>query len=529
MFERLLLTICVMVLGFLAIPLSGVLGSTTDHEQHEVLQQEFATGPDVTETCLSCHTEAAEQVQRTRHWTWVCPQLEHGAGKVVAVNNFCIALPSNEPRCTQCHSGYNWRDQNFDFTEPANVDCLVCHEQTGEYKKFPTGAGHPTYEEQVFGGRTWYPPDLGAAARSVGRPTRANCGACHFFGGGGDGVKHGDMDSSLLNPSRDLDVHMAVGGANFSCVDCHETVEHGIGGGCSSRLTEDTDLLTPVVACANCHTERPHHDSEHAERLNHHTDRITCQTCHIPTFARLQPTKMSWDWEQAGQRDEEGRPIVRRDEEGNVIYDGRKGAFTWATNVVPEYRWWNGCGERVVICERINPHETVTINRTCGDADDPDALIWPFKAHHGRQMYDSVQNCLVAPRLYGPPGSGAYWSDYDWDAAIQAGMDYLGLEYSGEHGFVNTVMYWAQNHMVAPAENALACADCHTRVDSRMAAVSGIYTPRLDGGSALDTVGWLMVLFLVGAVVTHATLRVVGAWKRAMAATVGTREGENDQ
>ena len=31
-------------------------------------------------------------------------------------------------------------------------------------------------------------------AQNVGLPARENCGGCHFYGGGGDGVKHGDLD-----------------------------------------------------------------------------------------------------------------------------------------------------------------------------------------------------------------------------------------------------------------------------------------------------------------------------------------------
>ena len=50
-------------------------------------------------------------------------------------------------------------------------------------------AGHP--EKDV---------DLLAVARSVGRPTRTNCGQCHFKGGGGDAVKHGDLDGTMYFP-----------------------------------------------------------------------------------------------------------------------------------------------------------------------------------------------------------------------------------------------------------------------------------------------------------------------------------------
>ena len=46
---------------------------TADHSRHEALKQDFESGPEVTEACLSCHNEAAEQVHQTIHWTWLCP------------------------------------------------------------------------------------------------------------------------------------------------------------------------------------------------------------------------------------------------------------------------------------------------------------------------------------------------------------------------------------------------------------------------------------------------------------------------
>lgn len=35
------------------------LTTTADHTKFKELQREFASGPDVTKACLSCHTEAA--------------------------------------------------------------------------------------------------------------------------------------------------------------------------------------------------------------------------------------------------------------------------------------------------------------------------------------------------------------------------------------------------------------------------------------------------------------------------------------
>ena len=53
-----------------AASLPAGLVSTADHGKFKELQKPFASGPEVTKACLSCHTEAAKQVQKTKHWTW---------------------------------------------------------------------------------------------------------------------------------------------------------------------------------------------------------------------------------------------------------------------------------------------------------------------------------------------------------------------------------------------------------------------------------------------------------------------------
>lgn len=64
---------------------------TSDHAKHEILQEEFTSGPEVTEACLSCHNQAALQFHKTIHWTWMDPSTEKSArlGKGgLSVNNF---------------------------------------------------------------------------------------------------------------------------------------------------------------------------------------------------------------------------------------------------------------------------------------------------------------------------------------------------------------------------------------------------------------------------------------------------------
>ncbi len=501
-------------------PPAPVNPSTADHTKFEILQQDFATGPEVTAACLSCHTEAAQQVMHTTHWTWEYVNAEGELlGKRHVINNFCIAVDSNEPRCTSCHIGYGYADKNFDFTNEQAVDCLVCHDTTGTYKKFPAGAGHPAYEPKEFppgSGNIWEPLDLKTIAQNVGPTSRQTCGACHFYGGGGDAVKHGDMDSTLAAPSVEVDVHMSPEGQDFSCADCHTTWGHAVPGSryeMSAHDTQGVDL--PIlqdgerITCESCHGLAPMQDP----LLNEHVDRIACQTCHIPEFARGdKPTKMWWDWSKAGQKNDDGSPIVTKDENGWVTYDTKKGEFVWEKDVQPEYFWFDG-QISYTLMQPFDPNGVAPINTLSGSPDDPDSRIWPFKVFRGIQPYDAVNNTFVVPHLFGKD-EAAYWKSYDWDKAIAAGMEYAGYDYSGQYDWIETEMYWPITHMVAPAEEAVACAECHTRTDSRLAGVEGVYMPGRDYSPALDTFGWGLALFSLLGVVVHGGLRLAASKKK---------------
>jgi len=487
---------------------------TADHSKFEALKKDFKSGPEVTRACLSCHTEAAGQIQKTIHWKWLCPADEKKElGKAgMVVNNFCISIHANEPRCTSCHIGYGWKDKSFDFANEELVDCLVCHEQTGTYKKFPTGAGNPVSEPTKFpgNGKMYNPPEWRKVAQSVGRPTRRNCGECHFFGGGGEGVKHGDLDASMFKPNKALDVHMSVEGENFNCTRCHTTTQHAISGRCyktpaaeDRRSLLDSDIIKRIT-CYSCHTETPH---DPGVKANDHTDKVACQTCHIPHFARVNSTKMSWDWATSGKKDEAGKPFAEK-KDGRPVYDTKKGDFVWAKNVVPEYRWFNGVIRNVLLTEKIDPGKLVELNYPLGGYEDPEARIYPFKMHTGRQPYDKVHKTMVAPKLFGPKGSGSYWSEYDWKKAIGEGMDYAGLPFSGDYDFVNTAYYFQTTHMVAPEKDALSCAECHSR-DGRLANLAGFYMPGRDKHGVLDMAGWAGAVMALVGVSLHGIGRMV--------------------
>jgi octaheme c-type cytochrome (tetrathionate reductase family) len=427
-------------------------------EDHQDMAGPFPDGPSVTAACLECHEDEAHDFMKTSHWTWlpmqtVMGQEEIALGKRNTMNNFCVGLSSNWARCTSCHAGYGWVDDGFDFSDPANIDCLVCHDQTGLYRKFPTGAGHPTYDYQEWEGIIWEPLDLAGIARTVGPASRQTCGSCHFYGGMGNNVKHGDMDKALVTPARELDVHMSREGQNFDCIACHDATDHLIAG----NSMYDSPSGTNHLDCSSCHGDAPHPK----RILNWHGKSIACQTCHIPTIARVNPTLTWWDWSTAGTGADNAK-----DQYGMDTFDNAKGTFRWEKNLMPTFRWYNGTSSHYLVGSAMNPTEVTHLNKPQGTRLDPKAKIHPFKVMRGKQAYDKKNRVLVITNLYGP--EGLWENGYDWNAANKQGMEAAGLDYSGEYGFAETESWWKINHMVAPKEQALKCVACHDSAKGRL-------------------------------------------------------------
>jgi octaheme c-type cytochrome (tetrathionate reductase family) len=426
-----------------------------------------------TQSCLMCHQEEGEAVLDMGHFKWegevanIAGLEGQVHGKNDLINNFCIAVPTNEGRCTQCHAGIGYNDNSFDFNDPNNVDCLVCHDQSGTYKKGPKTAGMP--DPTV---------DLNAVARSIAlgsEPTRKNCIGCHASAGGGDNVKHGDLSTDMVATTREYDVHMGVDGANLSCVNCHGAnhdpksgeVNHG-NAGMSLHSVNEGEMKT----CTDCHSNREavHSGTTIAATLaNGKHERLACQVCHIPAIARKMPTKVEWYWADAGQDID---PIPVDPATGKPTYDKMKGTFVWSKNVRPTLRYSNGKWERMVInVSDKYTEEPVQLGQPLGDYSDPDAMIYPFKLMIGNQPVDPVTHTVLVPHLFGKAGGpNPYWGKYDWPSALADGAAYTGQDYSGTHAFAETEMLLSVNHEVAPAEMALGlgglngggCNDCHS-------------------------------------------------------------------
>ncbi len=471
-----------------------------DHSKFAVLQQKFESPQEVTTACLTCHNMTAHQIMNSNHWNWEREEYEIGRGIVYlgkrnALNNFCIGSHGNEGSCAKCHIGYGMDKDGKIFVDSLNIDCMICHDNTETYAKAPEKGGAPiptlNFNEIAF---------------SSGKPKRTNCGVCHFYGGGGNNVKHGDLEMSMFEPNRNIDVHMAVEGANLQCIDCHKTEQHNISG----KMYSLSSMNRNRVTCEQCHGTTPHKD----EIINEHNLKVACQTCHIPTYAKENPTKMFWDWSTAGKL-KDGKPYTEEDSMGNHSYMSIKGSFKWAKNVKPDYIFFNGTAKHYLKGDKIeDTTKIIVLNQLFGSYDDEDSKIYPTKIHIAKQPYDPINKILIQPKLYSDkPGQGAFWTDFDWKKAAEIGMKESNLPFSGEISFIQTKMYWPVNHMVVPKEEAVKCNECHTRNNGRLSNLSGFYLPGRDYSPAIDNIAIVLIILSIVGIIIHLSFRLISKSK----------------
>jgi len=469
--------------------------SSVNVSKFDVLKRNFTTPQEVTAVCNTCHTDRHTEIMNSSHWNWERQEYVKGRGiisigKKNAINNFCIGVEGNEQSCAKCHIGFGMSDKSFTFTDENNVDCLVCHDNTETYAKGYELSGYP--DPKI---------NLSRVAQGVGKPKRSNCGVCHFYGGGGNNVKHGDLEESMFEPERTTDVHMAADGKNLQCIDCHLTEKHKMLGKVYSLSSMNRDRST----CEQCHTENPHSNSV----LNEHNMKVACQTCHIPVYAKVNATKLEWDWSTAGKL-KDGEPYEEDDADGNHTYLSIKGTFKWGKNLKPEYIWFNGNAQHYLLGDTISDTTNpLVLNKLLGSYNDRESKIIPVKIHKTKQLYDPVYKTLIQPKLFSDKtGEGALWKDFDWKRASEVGMKEVELPFSGNISFIKTEMYWPINHMVSSKDSSLQCTDCHTRNDSRIANLKDFYIPGRDYNKFVDYSGTAIIAITFLGIVIHGTLRI---------------------
>lgn len=366
-----------------------------NHE--ELIEGPFETKQEITETCLTCHDGIGENVQQSRHWTWKNESKSFFYEKSIK-NGFRISSNHDLNSSLFNHISFSSKEKTDDLN---NINCLICHEQSGKYS-----SGNLSSD------------DLLKIAQSVKKPTRKNCLTCHVDKSKGADIRHGDLDISLINPSRDIDVHM--GGKNFNCTTCHTYKEHKIAGADSKS-----------VKCSNCHNNNVHK----SPTLNNHLKSVACETCHIPEFAKENPTTIFVDWsKEAGER----------------IVTSKK--------IKPVYLWSNGNYKYYKPGEKISSKTTPLLVAPIGDISDSKSKITPFKNVKGKLPFDEKNQNLIALKFSGNDG---FLKTSNLEAAAKTGMTEMNLDFSDNVSFVDAEMYVSINHMVSPKEKALRCTQCH--------------------------------------------------------------------
>jgi hypothetical protein len=397
--------------------------------------------------CIGCHPGAAADMQQSTHYQWLgeAPEMVNGAGlpqgKLTnALNSYCINIKGNWSGCGVCHVGRGKRPDD-PSAGSENIDCPVCHSE--EYAKARV---------RLADGSMGVPTPTDSMVRNLHLPTRTTCLLCHAKAGGGDAVKRGDLSlATATNANASFDVHMNTSGNDLSCQSCHVFRNHRvIGKGSDLRATDDISRGSEIK-CTSCHTgkdTRGGHGS--TSKIGDHVARVACQTCHIPTYAKV-ATEVLRDW--------------RRHTDGSLA-DGASGpGHPWtekAANLVPSYLFWNRSSDNALLGDEASrtydpARGTYPTSRPLGAVDDNSygSKLYPFKYKIAFQPKTKTSDQLIAL------DTGEYLKrSGNVETAIDLGLEAMGL--SGEsYTWEKTDTFQLLNHGVAPKDQALACSACH--------------------------------------------------------------------
>jgi Cytochrome c bacterial/Putative metal-binding motif len=400
--------------------------------------------------CLSCHYTEAIEMQNSTHYKWVgeSPDMSNSPealqGKLTnAVNSYCISIKGDWPVCGSCHVG---RGQKPDDPEAGleNIDCLVCHNET-----------YATSRTRLADGSMGVAQPTDAMVRNIHAPTRTNCLSCHAKAGGGDAVKRGDISlATAHNSDPEFDVHMNTGGSDLSCQKCHIFNNHlVIGKGSDLRPTDDLSRGSEI-SCTTCHTGKDSLGGHADNTIGRHVTRVACQTCHIPTYAKV-ATEVYRDW----QLSHDGQPADGRSGPGHP-YTLKEG------NLVPEYRFWNRMSDNALLGDDASltydaARDTYPTSTPLGSVEE--GKIYPFKYKKANQPMTVADSRLIAlDTLEYIKISG------DADKSVKKGLVNMGYSAEEPYTWVETDTYQLLNHGITPSSGVLQCSSCHestSRID----------------------------------------------------------------
>jgi hypothetical protein len=189
--------------------------------------------------------------------------------------------------------------------------------------------------------------------------------------------------------------------------------------------------------------------------VNKHVNRVACQTCHIPVYAKdasdsaaTEATETHRDWT---------RP------EWNAALNRYEPTVTKSNNLMPVYRFFNGTSwgySKGDVTTFDSTTQAYQVSRPGGSIADTATTtkLYPFKYKTGHQPM--TQGLGGGDKLI-MLSTKDYFAGGDYDAAVQAGLVNMGLDRYTPYATVTTDEYQMLNHQVAPQANALPCTSCH--------------------------------------------------------------------
>jgi len=411
--------------------------------------------------CRTCHAQQASEMFSSVHYQWRGPsgmttgpavqgKYSENVDNSTAFNSYCINILGNwngYSGCSNCHVGLGVKPTSIaDAEQLNNIDCLMCHQK--DYKRTrPITGGLYTPNTATMA------ISMDQAVQAVTKPTRSTCLQCHAKGGGGDNFKRGDLTLAHgATTDAAFDVHMATNRGNLLCQNCHTTSHHKIAGrGSDLRPTEGATAVT--CSTSTCHPTKASITSGHTTTaVNKHTGRVSCQTCHIRTYAKnasdtaaSEATETYRTWQTSVW---------------NAALNRYEPTITLANDLTPKYAFWNGTswGSNMLDTPVIDPATgAYKISRPNGAINDAAGTkLYPFKYKTSVVPLNTGRNKLVSvdTRIYFNTGNVA--------DAINQGMVNMGFSAGEPYTWVTTDEFQLITHEVPPAAgNALTCNDCH--------------------------------------------------------------------
>jgi hypothetical protein len=404
--------------------------------------------------CLSCHHDKAEEVSLSTHYQWLgdAPDMVNGVGlkqgKLTnSVNSYCINILGNWKGCGACHVGKGKRPDDAS-ADLSNIDCLVCH-----------NAEYAVGRKRLTDGSMGVEAPSDSMVRNVAKPERTNCLVCHANAGGGDGVKRGDLSMALISNSNPaFDVHMNAAAGDLNCQACHTFEKHRvIGKGSDLRATDDLNRGSRID-CSKCHAGQDTLNGHDDKNINSHVQRVACQTCHIPTYAKV-PTETHRNW----QFHADGSPADGNSGPGHPF-------MVKESSLIPEYKFWNGKSNNVLLGDNASKaydsaFGTYPTSRPVGDINDPESKLYPFKYKTALQPKTIGDDRLIAMDTYEYLKTSG-----DVSLAVRKGLENMGYPANEPYEWITTDTYQLINHGVNPAMEAdasgpLSCNDCHNNTE----------------------------------------------------------------